>query len=98
MTAKQVESVRPGLETQLHRAVVGEAGRVVIPAPLRAQLKLGAGDEVVMRVVDGRLEVLVQADLVAQARAVVQRYRRRGKGLVSDELLQERRQEVKRGR
>ncbi|MDQ3397880.1 MAG: AbrB/MazE/SpoVT family DNA-binding domain-containing protein [Deinococcota bacterium] len=71
---------------------LGKQGRLVIPAPLRQELGLEMGDELVARVENGRLIFEPRA-------AVVKRLRERFKdikGSLADELLAERREEAAR--
>lgn len=71
---------------------LGKQGRLVVPAPLRQELGLEAGDELVARVEDGRLVFEPRA-------AVAARLRTRFGGVkvsLADELLKERRTEAAR--
>lgn len=80
------------------KATVGKitpGGRLVIPARHRKALGLKTGDEVLLRLVDGELRILSQAEAVKRAQAMVKRHVKRGRSLV-DELLTERRVEAKR--
>jgi AbrB family looped-hinge helix DNA binding protein len=77
------------------RGKIAEGGRLVIPADLRRQLGLRAGDSVVMEVEDGELRVRSLKAAVARAQALVRRYVPAGEGLV-DELIRERRAEAAR--
>ncbi|MDQ3667011.1 MAG: AbrB/MazE/SpoVT family DNA-binding domain-containing protein [Acidobacteriota bacterium] len=80
------------------KATVGKitpGGRLVIPARHRRALGLKTGDEVLLRVVDGELRILSQAEAVKRAQAMVKGHVKRGRSLV-DELLKERRAEAKR--
>lgn len=80
------------------KATVGKitpGGRLVIPVRHRRALGLKTGDEVLLRVVDGELRILSQAEAVRRAQAMVKRRVKRGRSLV-DELLKERRAEAKR--
>lgn len=80
------------------KATVGKitpGGRLVIPARHRRALGLKTGDEVLLRVVDGELRILSQAEAVKRAQAMVKRHVKRGRSLV-DELLKERRSEARR--
>ncbi len=70
-------------------------GRLVIPARHRRVLGLKTGDEVLLRVVEGELRILSQAEAVKRAQAMVKRHVKRGRSLVN-ELLKERRAEAKR--
>ena len=80
------------------KATVGKitpGGRLVIPARHRRALGLKTGDEVLLRVVDGELRILSQAEAVKRAQAMVKLHVKRGRSLV-DELLKERRAEARR--
>ncbi len=69
---------------------LGRQGRLVVPAPLRQELGLEMGDELVARAEEGRLIFEPRA-------AVVRRLRERFKdvkGSLADELLAERREEA----
>lgn len=71
---------------------LGKQGRIVVPAPLRQELGLEMGDELVARVEEGRLIFEPRA-------AVVKRLRERFKdvkGSLANELLAERREEAAR--
>jgi AbrB family looped-hinge helix DNA binding protein len=71
---------------------LGKQGRLVVPAPLRQELGLEVGDELVARVEEGRLIFEPRA-------AVVKRLRERFKdvkGSLANELLAERREEAAR--
>ena len=71
---------------------LGKQGRLVVPAPLRRELELEAGDELVARAEQGRLVFEPKA-------AVVERLRSRFrdvKGSIAEELLRERREEAAR--
>ena len=71
---------------------LGKQGRLVVPAPLREELGLEAGDELVARAEGGRLIFEPRA-------AVVERLRSRFRsveGSLAAELLAERREEAAR--
>ena len=71
---------------------LGKQGRLVVPAPLRRELELKAGDELVARAEQGRLVFEPKA-------AVVERLRSRFRdveGSMAEELLLERRGEAAR--
>lgn len=57
------------------RTTIDGAGRIVVPKALRSALSFAAGQELDIRVVDGRLEV--------EAAPTPMRLVRRGKGLVA---------------
>jgi AbrB family looped-hinge helix DNA binding protein len=71
---------------------IGKQGRLVVPAPLRQELGLEAGDELVARAFGERL-------IFERRAAVVERLRARFKnvkGSMTEELLTERREEAAR--
>ena len=71
---------------------LGKQGRLVVPAPLRQELSLEMGDELVARAEEGRLIFETRA-------AVIKRLHDRFKdvkGSLADELLAERREEAAR--
>lgn len=79
-----------------HRYVVqlGERGRVVLPAPLRRELELERGDQLVLEVEEGAIRLV-------PARAIAGRFQgafrgRYGGRSLADELLAERREEAAR--
>ncbi|MDP2661452.1 MAG: AbrB/MazE/SpoVT family DNA-binding domain-containing protein [Dehalococcoidia bacterium] len=70
-------------------------GRLVVPATLRKALGIKPGDEVVIIVEEGELRVLGAFQAIARAQALVRRYVPEGRSL-SQELIQERREEASR--
>ena len=71
---------------------LGKQGRIVVPASLRYELGLEAGDELVVRVEGGKLVLEPRQSVIERLRA---RFRVAGGGL-ADELLAERREEAQR--
>ena len=82
----------PAARTQLR---IGDGGRVVIPAGMRAALGVKPGDTLVARVVDGELSLMSQKAAVRRAQKLVRRFVPEGVSLV-DELIAERRAEAAR--
>ena len=78
-----------------YRVRIGDGGRLVIPAHLRRELGLKAGDDVVLEVENGELRVRSLRDAIARAQALVRRYLPEGRSL-ADELIAERRREAER--
>ena len=76
---------------------VGPKGRIVVPAALRRELGMEEGADVVVRAERGRLVVQPRAVALSRLRAVVRRAVPDDVSLV-DELLAERRDEVRRER
>ena len=74
--------------------VVGQQGRIVIPAAVRADLELDPGTELRLRVEGGRIVLERPTDAIAALKALGAQIPR-GRSLV-DELLAERRAEVER--
>ena len=75
---------------------LGDGGRLVIPAKYRKALDLKPGDEIVMLLEKNELRVMGSQQAIKQAQAIVRRYIPEGRSL-SDELIQERREEASRG-
>jgi AbrB family looped-hinge helix DNA binding protein len=77
------------------RLKIGEAGRVVIPAEMRAAMGVKPGDVVTAEVVDGELRLLSRDAAIRKAQAIVREYVPAGVSLV-DELISDRREEARR--
>lgn len=69
---------------------LGKQGRLVVPAPLRQELGLETGDELVARAENGRLIFEPKAAVVTRLRARFKHV----EGSLADELLAERREEA----
>jgi bifunctional DNA-binding transcriptional regulator/antitoxin component of YhaV-PrlF toxin-antitoxin module len=76
------------------RTRLGEKGRFVIPAPMRAALGMDAGGVLSLRVVDGELRISTLRSRIRRAQERASRYVNPGT-LVSDELSAERREAAK---
>jgi AbrB family looped-hinge helix DNA binding protein len=73
---------------------LGDRGRLVLPAQIRKRLNLREGDELVVTVQpDGSLRLTSPAQIVRETRGL---YRTAGRRSLADELIAERRAEVKR--
>ena len=77
------------------RARVGAGGRLVIPAEIRRELGLHDGEPLNMRVVDGELRIWTLSEGIRRAQVLASAYVSPGASVV-DELLAERREEVRR--
>jgi AbrB family looped-hinge helix DNA binding protein len=77
------------------KAKLNAKGRIVIPAALRRELGLKAGDELLLRTEDGELRVYTLTNAVRRAQEMVQHYARGKAGWV-DAFLRERRAEARR--
>lgn len=77
------------------RLTVGQGGRVLVPAEMRAALGVAEGDTLLATLEDGELRLTSVASAVARAQAIVRQFVPAGVSLV-DELLAERRREVER--
>ena len=77
------------------RVQIHSGGRFVLPAKLRKELQIKAGDEIVLRLENGsvRLVPLHQAVIIAQQ--TVKKYVPKGTSLVED-LIQARKEEATR--
>jgi len=67
-------------------------GRIVLPAPVRRQLGVGPGDDVVLRLEYGGVRVTSRAAAIREAQALVRRHVKPGVSLVKG-LLDWRREE-----
>ena len=76
------------------RLKIDKAGRVVIPAEMRAAMGVSVGDVLVARVVDGEFRLMSRQAGVRRAQQLVRQHVPEGTKLV-DELLAERRAEAK---
>ena len=78
------------------RAKIDKAGRILIPAKLRAELNVGPGDPVVLETNGDELHVRPYRLAIQEAQAIIRKYiPDRDRSLV-DELIKERRQEAER--
>lgn len=80
---------------QPQRVRVFEGGKLVIPAAMRRELGIGAGDTVLVSVDEGELRVRSLTSAIARAQALVRKYVPEGVSLV-DQLIAERREEAAR--
>ena len=80
----------------VYETSVDANGRIVLPAPLRHQLGLGPGDDVVLRLEHGGVRVTSRATALREAQALVRQHVKPGVSLVR-ELLAWRREEAARG-
>ena len=79
-------------KTSYFRARLADGGRLVIPSDLRKALELAIGDEVVMTVHDGVLEVVPQVRAIRRVQEDLAQFKRPGPDIV-DVFLKERRAE-----
>ena len=78
------------------KTIIGDGGRIVIPAEYRRNLGLKPGDEVILILEEGEVRLLTPRRAIQRAQALVSRYIPQGKNL-AQELIQERSEEVSRG-
>ena len=89
------EPDQPATQTLQAWTQIGEGGRVVIPAVMRAALGVQVGDNVFMRLEDGELHILTPSQAIRKAQELLRPYLPTDRSLV-DELLAERRAEAAR--
>jgi AbrB family looped-hinge helix DNA binding protein len=83
-----------GMET--YTARLEKSGRILIPAPIRRQLGLSEGSQVMVKVESsGALEITSRAQALAKVRGGIRQYIPAGRDLVA-ELIQDRRAEAAR--
>lgn len=71
-------------------------GRILIPASLRKKLKFSAQQKLLIRVIDGHLEIFSSAQGVAMAQSLLKRRLKPGVRLAK-ELIDDRKKEQKNG-
>ena len=74
---------------------LGKGGRIVIPADYRKMLGIEPGDEIIVSFKDGEIKITTVKEGVRRAQEIVRRYVPEGR-MLSDELIQERREEAAR--
>ena len=79
----------------VERVVIGDGGRLVIPASYRQALGVGEGDEVFLQMEEAGLRILTPDQAVRRAQMLLRRYVSAGRSL-ADEIIAERRQEARR--
>ncbi len=77
------------------KTILGEGGRIVIPARYRRALGLHTGDELVMQLEERGIRILSMNQAIKQSQASVSRYVAKGRSL-SEELIQDRHEEITR--
>ena len=75
---------------------VSEGGRIVVPSAFRKALGLKTGDPVIVVLDDEEVRLLTPRRAIRRAQEIVRRHVPEGESLV-DELIEERREEVRRG-
>ncbi len=76
-------------------AVLGESGRIVLPAAIRKEFALKAGDRLTFSVKGNRIEILSMDMALNEIRASIIEQRGSLEGLL-DEFLEERHEEARR--
>ncbi len=76
-----------------HNGRLVSGGRLQLPSDVRRELGLVDGDQVVMRVIDGELHIRPRRDVLKRIQSMLRPYAP-ADGLVSDELIQDRRTEA----
>lgn len=74
---------------------IGEAGRIVIPAEMRAAMMVKPGDTVTAQVVGGEFRIVSPKVALKRVQSVARQFKRPGVSAV-DELIAERRAEARR--
>ena len=78
---------------EAQRVKIVEGGKLVIPALMRRELGIGAGDTVMVDIDNGEIRVRSLSKALERARAILRRHIPEGANL-SDELISERRAEA----
>ncbi len=78
------------------RLKIDSAGRIVIPAKMRAAMMVKPGDTVTAEVVDGEFRIVSPGVALKQVQAFAREWKRKNPGVsVVDELIAERREEAR---
>jgi AbrB family looped-hinge helix DNA binding protein len=75
--------------------ILGESGRIVLPAAIRSQFGLKTGDRLTVIAKENGIEIMSQKMALEQVRASIIKKRGSLKGIL-DEFLAERREEARR--
>ena len=78
---------------EAQRVKIVEGGKLVIPALMRRELGIGAGDTVLVDIDNGELQVRSVSKALERARAILRRHIPEGVNL-ADELIEDRRAEA----
>jgi AbrB family looped-hinge helix DNA binding protein len=78
------------------RAKIDHAGRILIPAKLRKELNIEAGDPVVLETRGDELRVRPYRKAIREAQAIIRKYIPDPDRSLVDELIAERRKEAER--
>jgi|APCry1669189070_1035195.scaffolds.fasta_scaffold39697_1 AbrB family looped-hinge helix DNA binding protein len=79
---------------QEYRAIFGENGRIIIPAPLRNIMKLTPGEEIILRYDNNSINILTMKQAVKEAQSIVMQYNKDHISLTSS-LKQSRLEKIK---
>lgn len=95
---QQFESAADELRSVSHaRLKIDSAGRIVIPAEMRAAMMVKPGDTVTARVVDGEFRIVSPGVALKRFRAVGREWRKNHPDVdLVDELIADRREEARR--
>src|SRR5215212_6705939 len=93
---QRFENVAADLASVGHAKLkIGEAGRIVIPAEMRAAMMVKPGDTVTAQVVDGEFRIVSPKVALKRVQSFARQIKRPGVSAV-DELIAERRAEARR--
>lgn len=77
---------------------VDSSGRILLPAKVRKQLKLGQGSKLIAEVRKEKLVLESQSQAIRRVQAYFSQFRPKNGKLMSEELIEERRREARRER
>lgn len=97
-TQKPFEGSETGFASvERARLRIGEGGRIVIPAEMRAAMLVKPGDTVTARVVDGEFRIISSGVALKRVQAEARKFRANNPGVSAvDEFIAERRAEAAR--
>lgn len=95
---QQFEGLETGLASvEYVRLKIGDGGRIVIPAGMRAAMFVKPGDTVTARVVDGEFRIVSPAVALKRVQAEARKFKAKNPDAsVVDEFIAERREEARR--
>ena len=93
----RVPAYQPLQAPGVYHVTVADRGRLVLPAEIRAKLKISDGDRVAVAIEeDGSISVTTRDVAMSHLRGMFKHLNKPGQPLASDELIAERRREARR--
>lgn len=74
------------------QVLMGDGGRIVIPALFRKAIGVSKGDELLIRLHDGEIRIFTQQEALARIRKAAQKIKKKGMS-ITDDFIANRRKE-----